>query len=249
MINTIKMKKLVRLLIVLAIILVIIVVGVFFGINNYLMPSIVQANELLLPNVVGLNKDIAIKTIEDLKLTPIVVGPRYDARFKENEVIFQKPYAGTNVKENRRVYLHISGGEPIIKMPQLVGKTYRDASVNLERIGLFVKSIDEVRSELPMGTVVEQEFPFETQVEKGDSIRLKISVGPRIGMVRVPNLIAKSEKEAIKILHRFSLKLGSKSYISSPTLLPNTIISQVPSQDNLLNIGDSVNVVISKSNR
>jgi len=243
------MKKFIKTLIITAIILVIISVGLFIGINSYLMPSVVQANELLLPNIVGLNKDLAFKIIEDLRLTPILVGPRFDARFKEDEVIFQKPYAGTYVKENRRIYIHVSGGEPVIKMPQLVGKTYRDARVNLERIGLFIKNITEVRSEFPLGTVVQQEFKFDSEVEKGDSVSLKISVGPQLGMVRVPNLIAKSEKEAIKILHKFGLKLGNKSYIPSPTLLPNTIISQIPSQDNLLNIGDSVNVVISKSNR
>lgn len=243
------MKKIIKRLIILGIILGIIAVGAFFGINNYIMPSVVEAQELILPDVVGLNKFDAIKKLEELKLTPVEVGPRYDARYEVDEVIFQKPYAGTIVKENRRVYLHVSGGEPVIKMPQLVGKTLRDASVNLERIGLYVKEVEEVRSELPKGTIVEQEFPFHSELEKGDSVSLKISVGPQLGMVRVPNLIAKSEKEAVKILHKLSLKLGNKSYISSPTLLPNTIISQTPSQDFLLSIGESVDVVISKSKR
>lgn len=243
------MKKINKTFLVSIIIIGIIAIGLFIGINNFIMPSVVEANELILPNIVGLNKNEAIKIIEDLNLTPIVVGPSYDARYKIDEVIFQKPYAGTSVKENRRVYIHICGGEPIIKMPQLVGKTYRDASVNLERIGLFVKSIEEVSSELPIGTVVGQGYSSESELEKGDSVKLQISVGAKKGMVRAPNIIAKSEKEAEKILHKLSLRLGSKSYISSPTLLPNTIISQSPNEDDLLNIGDSVNVIISKSDR
>ncbi|MBU1114415.1 MAG: PASTA domain-containing protein [Bacteroidetes bacterium] len=243
------MKKITKILLVPGIVIGTIIIGLFIGINSYIMPSIVEANELILPNVVGLNKNEAIKIMDKLNLTPIVVGPSYDARYKVDEVIFQKPHAGTNVKENRRVYIHICGGEPIIKMPQLVGKTYRDASVNLERNGLFIKSIEEVRSELPVGTVVDQSYPSESELEKGDSVKLKVSIGAKIGMVRAPNIIAKSEKEAEKILHRLSLRLGSKSYIASPTLLPNTIISQSPSEDDLLNIGDSVNVVISKSDR
>ena len=66
-------------------------------------------------------------------------------------------------------------------------------------------------------------------------------------MVRVPNLIAKSEKEAEKILRGNNLHLGIRTYIDSPTLLPNTIISQYPSQDYLVAIGDSVDVVVAKN--
>ena len=243
------MKKIIRRLIILGIILSVLTIGSFWGVNNYLMPSLVAADELVLPNIVGMNKFDAIRTLESLNLTPIEIGPRYDANFKIDEVIFQKPYGGTKVKVNRRVYIHICGGEPLIKMPQIVGKTFRDAKVNIERIGLFVKKVNEVRSEFPKGTVVEQEFPFETELQNGDSVSLKISIGPQLGMVRVPNIIAKSEKEAVKILHKLSLKLGNKSYITSPTLLPNTIVSQTPAQNFLVSIGDSVDVVISKSSR
>ena len=243
------MKTILKKLIIIGFVLAVIGIGAFFGINNYLMPSIVEAQEVMLPNVVGLNKTEAISKLEALELSPIEVGPRYDSRYETDEVIFQKPYSGTMVKVNRRIYIHISGGEPLIKMPQVVNKTLRDARVNIERIGLFVGEVEEIRSEMPMGTVVEQEFLFEDKLEKGDSVNLKISVGPQLGMVRVPNLIGKSVKEAGRILKRSNLKLGEKSYISSPTLLPNTIISQTPSQDFLLNIGESVDIVISKSQR
>jgi serine/threonine-protein kinase len=232
-----------------AIIYGIVLIAIFVAIDDFIMPSFVEANEVIVPNVVGLKKDKAIEMIEELNLTPIVVGSRYDGKYKINEVIFQKPYAGTDVKENRNIYIHISGGEPVVKMPELVGKTLRDATVNLGRLGLFAKVVEEVTSELPNGTIVEQGLPVGSEIQKGDSIRLKISVGPELGMVRVPNLIAKSEKEAVKILDKLSLKLGIKTYIASPTLLPNTIISQFPMEDELITIGDSVNVVISKSNR
>ncbi|MCF6269762.1 MAG: PASTA domain-containing protein [Melioribacteraceae bacterium] len=243
------MKKIIKKLIIIGFILTVIFVGAFFGVNNYLMPSIVESNEVELPNVVGLNKMDAIRRLEALNLTPVEVGPRYDSRYETDEVIFQKPYSGTMVKENRRVYIHISGGEPLVKMPQVVNKTLRDARVNIERLGLFVGKVEEILSEMPMGIVVEQEYLLEHKLEKGDSVDLKISIGPQSGMVRVPNLIGKSVKAAVRILQHSNLKLGEKSYISSPSLLPNTIVSQTPSQDFLLNIGESVDIVISKSKR
>ncbi|MCK5456456.1 MAG: PASTA domain-containing protein [Melioribacteraceae bacterium] len=241
------MKTLIKKLVIIGLILIVISVGAFFGINNYIMPSIVAAEEVELPNVVGLNKTDAIRKLEALGLTPREVGPRYDSRFEKDEVIFQKPYAGTTVKVNRRIYIHISSGEPLIKMPQVVNKTLRNASVSIERIGLVVGEVEEIRSEMPMVTVVQQQYLYEHKLVKGTTVDLKVSVGPQLGMVRVPDLIGKSVKEAERILNRSNLKLGEKTYISSPTLLPNTIISQTPSQDILLNIGESVDIEISKS--
>lgn len=243
------MKKTIKRLIIAGIILLILMVGAFFVVDDYIMPSVVEANEFVLPNVVGLDKESAIRRLKALKLSPIEIGPRYDARYKVDEVIFQKPYAGTKVKENRRIYIHVSGGEPLVKMPQLIGKTSRDAEIKLSRVGLFLKELKEVRSELPTGTIVSQEFPADHELEKGDTVTLKISIGPKIGMVRVPDLIPKSIKEARKILRRLRLRIGEMTYRSSPTLLPNTIISQTPAPDSLLSIGESVNVIISKRSR
>jgi serine/threonine-protein kinase len=243
------MKKFIKRLFIIGIVVAVLLVGAFYGVNYYVMPSVVNAKELVLPNVVGMEKKEAVKKLKALNLTPIEVGPRYDARYKKDEVIFQKPYAGTKVKEHRRVYIHISGGEPLIKMPQITGKTMRDAKINLERLGLFIGKVEEVRSELPGGTIVEQEFAPGEELAKGDSVALKISVGPQVGMVRVPSLIARSTNGAEKILRRLGLKLGKKSYVESPTLLPNTVISQTPSENSLIEIGGSVNVVISKSKR
>ena len=225
-------------------VLIIILLGVF---DKIIMPSVVEAPEVKMPNVVGLQKEDAIKTLTQLNLTPIEVGPRYDSRFEVGEVIFQKPYEGVMVKDKRRVYIHISGGEPLIQMPQLINKTLRAAQVALEGLGLNLGTIEEIRSENPNGIIVEQEFDFGFKLEKGDSVDLKVSIGPQLGMVRVPNLVSKSEKEAEKILRGNNLHLGERTYINSPTLLPNTIISQYPSMDNLVAIGDSIDVVIAKN--
>jgi len=241
------MKKLTKKILLITTIILVLFISFFLVLDLVIMPSVVEAPEVKMPNVVGIDKVDARKILEDLNLTAIEVGPRYDSRYKEDEVIFQKPYEGVMVKINRRVYIHISGGEPLIQMPQLENQTLRAAKVSLERIGLFVGTVEETRSELPNGTIVGQEFDYGYKLEKGDSVDLQVSIGPQIGMVRVPNLIAKSEKEAEKILRGNNLHLGIRTYIDSPTLLPNTIISQYPSQDYLVAIGDSVDVVVAKN--
>lgn len=132
-------------------------------------------------------------------------------------------------------------------MPQLLGKTVRDAKITIERLGLAIDTLLDVRSEFPAKTVVEQSVKEGEFLAKGDPVTLMISIGPQIGMVRVPNLIAKTLTEAERILRELSLKIGKKTYLSSPNLLPNTIIDQYPSEDKLVSYGDSVDVVITQS--
>ncbi|MBU1678672.1 MAG: PASTA domain-containing protein [Bacteroidetes bacterium] len=241
------MKMKIRNIALWASVLLVVIVAAIYSFNNYLMPYYVEAPKLQVPNVVGMNKVDAARILQEFNLNPIEVGPRFDSRYREGEVFFQKPSAGMDVKERRRVYIHISGGEPLVKMPKLINKTVRDAKVTLERLGLHLGRLREIKSELPLNTIIDQEFVEGTNLDRGDSVSLHVSIGPRVGMIRVPNILGKSEKEADKILRGNNLKIGERTYIISPTVLPNTIIDQYPSYGSLLNIGDSIEVVIAKS--
>jgi serine/threonine-protein kinase len=228
-------------------ILVVIFFAVLFFIDNVLLPYYVSGTESKVPNVIGKNKDEAIKILRDANFNPIVQTSRFDQKYQKNQVIFQKPEADVIVKENRRIYLTISGGDPMIRMPSLISKTLRDATLSLERLGLIVGKIDSVESEFPANIIVEQQYIEGREIAKGSTINLKISIGPKIGMVRVPNLLLKSLSEAENILKSNSLRLGNKIYIYSSSFLPNTIADQEPSEDTLVKIGDSVNVVLYRS--
>ncbi len=243
-----SMKKGIKKLLIVASVLLILIILALVSLDKFLMPWYVEAKQVELPNLVGMHKTQAIELLESLKLKPVTEGPRYDARFEVDHVLFQNPPAGRTVKENRRVYIHISGGEPLVKMPNLRQKTYRDARIILERLGLAIRNLEQVKSELPADIIVDQEFEEGTFLAKGDSIDLQISIGPRIGMIAVPSIIARSESEANRILRRNNLYIGKRTYVES-TLLTNTIISQSPSEGYLLNIGDSVDVEIAINRR
>lgn len=215
--------------------------------DDVIMPIYVRGKEEPIPNVVGKNKNEAIKNLESSGFNPIVETSRFDQKYQKDQVIFQKPNANTIVKINRRVYLTISGGEPMIKMPALITKTFREAQLTLERAGLNIGKVDSVESEFPINTIVEQQYFEGKDVAKGSTVALKVSIGPKVGMIRVPNLLGKSLIDAETILRNISLRVGNKTYINSPTLLPNTIVDQQPAENNLVNLGDSVNVVLTQT--
>jgi serine/threonine-protein kinase len=180
-------------------------------------------------------------------LNPIVQTSRFDQKYQKDQVVFQKPAPNTSVKTNRRVYLTISGGESTVKMPALISKTIRDAKINLERIGLVLGKIDSVESEFPVNLIVEQQYFNNKELAKGTTVNIKVSIGPKVGMIRVPNLLGKSLSDVEKILKENALKIGAKTFIYSSNLLPNTVVDQLPSENALLKIGDTVNVVLTQS--
>jgi serine/threonine-protein kinase len=228
-------------------IILVIFFAILFVLDYVVLPYYVSGTESKVPNVVGKNKDEAINILRDANFNPIVQTSRFDQNYQKDQVISQKPIADIIVKENRRIYLTVSGGDPIIKMPALINKTIRDATITLERFGLILGKIDSVESEFPSATIVEQQYFEGREIAKGSTVNLKVSIGPKVGMVRVPNLLLKSLSEAESILKSNSLRLGNKIYIYSASYLPNTVADQDPSEDTLIKIGDSVNVVLTQS--
>jgi eukaryotic-like serine/threonine-protein kinase len=227
------------------------VVGIIFIflliIDYIILPLYVSGSQHQVPNVIGKNKDEAVKMLEDAGLSVVIQTPRFDQKYPKDHVIFQKPTANSIVKSNRRVYLTCSGGDQLVTMPSLTGKTIRDAKVSLERLGFTLGKIDSTVSEFPADVIVQQQYLEGRDVAKGTSVNVTVSVGPQAGMIRVPNILAKSLSEADRILKTNNLKIGFKTYIHSPSMLPNTIVDQQPGEGTLLKLGDSVNVVLTQN--
>ena len=76
------MKKLTKKILLIVTILLVLFISFFLVLDLVIMPSVVEAPEVKMPNVVGIDKVDARKILEDLNLTAIEVGPRYDSRYK-----------------------------------------------------------------------------------------------------------------------------------------------------------------------
>jgi len=231
-----------KLLLFLAAVIVIILVFDYF-----IFPWYVSSPEITVPEVKGLSEEEAIEKLEDANLEPVVGDTTYDVKFAKGTIILQKPAAGEIVKEGRRIYLFISGGEPLVMVPNLKGKSIRDAKFSLERIGLKLGRIEEVPSDNPKDMIFDQEYAEGTRLKKGSLVGIYISVGEGEGSVEVPDLVGKSLSEAEKILTENSLTIGKINYQRSFSLLPNTVLDQYPSKGNKVNPGDRVDLFVTKA--
>lgn len=216
--------------------------------DNVILPWYVSSPKEKVPDVVGKNQEEAVKLLESLDMQPVIGDTTYDEKFPEGSIIFQRPRAGEIVKEGRRVYLFVSGGEPLVYVPELIGKSVRDAKFSLERLGLKLGDVDQEPSSYPKDMIYDQQFAQGTPVKKGESVNVTVSIGQvQTGSIEVPDLIGKSLTEAEAILADSSLKVGKINYQPSFSLLPNTILDQYPSKGNKINPGDAVDLFVTKT--
>lgn len=214
--------------------------------NFVLMPLYVSGSEIKVPNVVGLSEQEAMRILEDANFDPSIVDTSFGVSVAAGKIFLQKPASGKIVKEGRSIYLFISGGEQILSVPLLKGKSVRDARFALERIGLKLGDIDELASTHPKDMVFDQQFAEGTRLKKGESVSISVSIGKTTGNIIVPDLIGLSLTDAKRILSDSTLSVGKVNYQISNTLLPNTVLDQYPAPGNKLNNGNTVDLFITK---
>lgn len=214
--------------------------------DSFVMPSLVRRGGIVVvPEVVGLNLERAEAILDSLNLEPRQKDVRPDLRYPRGTVIMQVPDAGSRVRPGRRVYLFISGGEPVAEVPSLRGRSYRDAKFALERVGLTLGAEEYVPSEeFPLNTIIDQSIAAGVKVPKGSAISVVISQGTETDRVAVPNLVGKILPEAKRLLTQRGLRVGNVSYQEHLELLPNTVLEQYPRAGELVGLGHAIDLFV-----
>ena len=218
-----------------------------FLLNNIILPWYVSSPERAVPDVVGIDISQAEKILDDSDLVTIIADTTFDENVPKDHVMLQKPNPGEKVKVGRRIYLFVSGGEPIVSVPDLKGKSIRDAKFALERLGLSLGQIEDVPSNNPKDMIFDQQYAAGTRLQRGATVGVTMSVGSGEGLLTVPDLIGKSLVEAQKILADSSFNVGKINYQRSYSLLPNTVVDQFPSKGSKVNPGTNVDLFVTKN--
>lgn len=228
-------------------------IGVFvtllFILDTFVMPYYVnKGGTLIVPNVVGIKEEAARRILDSLHLEPKRGEIRQDPSFPEGYVILQNPAPEQIVKSGRRVYLTISGGEQDVIVPSLRGRSIRDAKFALDRSGLKQGAIQyQISIDLPEGTIITQDIPAGSKVKKSTYISVIVSAGESIDSIYVPPLIGKTLTEAQKILKEKGLRIGNITYQLNDELLPNTVIDQLPRENDVVTTHKEIDLFIAQT--
>jgi eukaryotic-like serine/threonine-protein kinase len=228
-------------------ILALVIIVLFLIFNTILMPWYVKHASLVqVPSVMGLSLLDAKKVLEDAGLDVKQGDIKYDETKPIGIVLDQNPMTGEQVKKGRRVYLTLCGGEQLIEVPRLVGKTERDARFTLVQRNLQAGEIvRKFTTEQPEDVVVSQIIQPGSKVKKSTKIDLIISNGQLLGDLVIPDLIGKKLNDAKKIVEDKKLKVGKITYQPSD-LEAGTVIDQYPKKTKSAKENTPVDLFVAK---
>ncbi len=228
----------------------IIIAGVFIFLLffNYLaMPWYVKHSKLnTVPNVVGLQFNDAKRILEDAGLNVKQGDVRYDDTKPIGIILEHNPPADQIVKSGRRVYLVVCGGEQMVEVPKLSGRSMRDAKFTLEQRGLDIGSIvKKFSNQFPEDFVINQVIQPGSKVKKSTKIDVIVSNGPQIGNIIIPDLVGKTLDEAKRLILERRLKVGKVTY--QPSDLPSgQVVDQYPKKDKSALENTAVDIFVTK---
>ena len=164
---------------------------------------------------------------------------RYSGTVPQGTIIEQSPSEGVRKKVQRgkkpcKIKLVVSGGEQKLTLGDFSVRDYRLVVSELRALGL-VCSVEKVYDDsIEIGYVVATDPESGTVVESGDTVVLFVSRGPEEGDIAAPDLVGKTEAEALILLSKMRLSVGNVIYersdkdsgtILSQSILPDTKIT------------------------
>lgn len=128
------------------------------------------------PKVVGMEKDEAIKTLEEAKLKVEIVEET-SKKVEEGYVISQEIEANSDVFAGDTVKIHVSIGTGIkqVTMTSVIGQTEANAKKAIEDLGLKVNLSYEEDTSKDNGTVLKQSIETGKVVDEGTSITITVN--------------------------------------------------------------------------
>ncbi len=219
------------------------------GAGAYFTLTLIIKSEdtVVVPDLSGKNVVYVLELLTDLGLNTKVKGSEYNADVPENNVIFQEPEPGAEIKKGRDVRIVISKGAKSILMPNLKGLFVRQARIILEENSLRRGEISGTYSNSIKKDEIIAQFPFQgTMITRGECVNLLVSVGIRPRAYKMPDLLGLSLSSAITMIESIDLVLGeikTHFYKDKPI---NTVVAQELLFGYRVTQGSTVNIVINR---
>ncbi|MFC5369309.1 Stk1 family PASTA domain-containing Ser/Thr kinase [Arcanobacterium bovis] len=185
-------------------------------------PAVVKVD---VPDLANADQAEARKTLEKAGLKFVLGDPVNDDKIPVGRFVSSDPAAGTSVDKDTKVTVHFSAGPGSVTVPTLnTGSvTEEQARAELEKLGLVVGSVETTnQAGKAKGIVVDTEPSAGSSVAKGTAIHLYVASGK----IELPNLVGKTQEDALNTLSALRLNSSVKSVASD--LPKNTVIKQEP---------------------
>jgi len=141
--------------------------------------AVTVTTELAMPNVIGLSQTDAVNNLKQAGVKVVEVNKTpVSQESAVGKVVTQEPSAGTLIDPDTSVTLEVGEEATQAAVPNVVGLTQEKAEGQLEDAGFEVQVEEASSTEVPEGTVIQQNPAAETEAAKGTTVTITVSTGP-----------------------------------------------------------------------
>src|SRR5215210_2718417 len=173
------------------------------------------------PDVVGRRSATAAQILQNRGFEVNVESVRSDS-VPEDRVTTQRPQPGQEAEEGSTVTIIVSSGPGDATIPFVRGSPRARAQRRLEAAGFRVDVRREFSEDVPAGRVIETSPSERSRLERGSTVTLVVSRGPR--KVEVPSVLGRDRDEAERLLEGRGLQVSFAEREDERT--PGTVLAQ-----------------------
>lgn len=174
---------------------------------------------------------------------------RYSSQVPAGKVLVQMPAAGRIAKLGRTVRLTKSLGLREVEIPDLRGKSQKQAAISLSRAGLVQGEIVKgAHQSIPRGVVI-RTIPLGGEMARvGDTVKVVISAGVTTGKVLLPDFAGVQIDEVYPKLEKLGFVVGKIKRAKAPEDMenpaPGAVIETSPKHGDYLPPDSKIDFVI-----
>lgn len=217
--------------------------------DKIVMPVVTrQGSEFPLPDFSEQRILEAQISLDELDLSHEIASEEYSPGKAPGTILRQIPPPGTKVKPGRSIKFVVSLGEKMVPIPEVAGKSVRQAMLELEASGLKLGEIAWALSDtLPEKVVVFSYPPAGTEIPIGSSVNLMVKHGRASRYTFMPNVVGLTIDEARKRIEDKFLTVGLIEYRTDENFLPETVLEQSEPHGAELDLGTEIDLVLSNT--
>jgi serine/threonine-protein kinase len=206
--------------------------GWWFGFGRYTVA----------PQFVNLPRAEAAQKAQAAGFTLKFDDGRHDEKIAKDIVLGQQPAASARIVKGGTITLTLSLGPERYLVPDIVGKKYELAVVDLEERKLVAERKDRWDDNMPTGNVLAVEPAVNTEVKPGAKVVVWVSRGK--APLTVPNVVGRNVNEARTVLQSMGLLVTVEEKDSPKP--KGEILEQVPGDGSGVEPGATIKLVVSK---
>jgi eukaryotic-like serine/threonine-protein kinase len=161
-------------------------------------------------------------------------------------VISVSPSEGAKVDKGSSVTLVVSSGKPQADVPEVIGKSFDEASSTLQAAGFKVTRKDKESDTKDPGTVLAQDPKGGTQVDSGTTVALTVAKEP--AQTAVPDVSGEDSSVAIRKLSSEGFEVDPQTREVDTPDGDGVVIEQSPAAGTKAKKGSKVTIVVGKFN-